>query len=91
MVKNLQANHSCLLRDVTVRVAFMWKATVKGDVMSNIDSWQLRKGKKKPFLTLLIRRFLLDYGTFRKERKDNDRTIIILVTNMLSSCTHLHA
>lgn len=41
----MQANHSCLLRDVTVHVAFMWKATVKGDIMSKRGSQQL--GKKK--------------------------------------------
>jgi len=84
-----------LLRDATVRVAFMWKATVKGDVMSKTDSWQLRKKKEKAISDItyheILARLWHSHSDSGKERKHNDRTIIILVTNMLSSCTHLHA
>lgn len=64
--------------------------------MSKIDSWQLKKKKKKAisnitYHEILARLWHIYSGSGKKERKDNDRTIIILVTNMLSSCMHLHA
>lgn len=51
----------------------MWKPTVKGDVMSKIDSWQLKKKEKKAISTItyheiLARLWHIYSGSGKKEK-----------------------